>query len=241
MPSEADTRVVRRLGSAAPRLVSVEEAGEQGGYFDVCGSHRLFLRELMAPDAGLTYLCHRIVGKPQDLRSHVQRISLLASREDGPALLGAIVDLFIASGDKGLDLKRRMLELAIPLVSSPSVAYLQHHLHTGLTPWDNWVSRVPGSLLALGFTGSHQVVRRLPGVPAPAFADALEEARSHLEYGQVDAAREVLEQALREDPDNTLVAAQLLDVYRATRDTEGLAAMRRYLADVPNRLPEGGS
>jgi len=237
----AYAQVVRCLGSQAQRLVPSAEAGPQEGYFAIAGTQRLFLGELAAPDAGLTYLCHRIVADPQDLRSHVQRICLLAGRQDGHALPGALVDLFIAAGDKGLDLKQRMLELAVPHLGSTCVAYLKRHLHTGLTPWDESVSRVRGSLLALGISGSHEVVRRLPDAQAAAFDDALEEARSHLEYGQVDAARQVLEQALRGDPDNPLLAAELLAVYAATRDRARRAAMGQYLSGVLGRLPEGWS
>ena len=94
-------------------------------------------------------------------------------------------------------------------------------------------------MLSLGFTGLHEVVHRRDEAAASGYADAVEEARSCLEYGQVDAAREVLERALRLEPGNEPVAAELLEIYRYTRDDERLASTREFLRSTLPQLPAG--
>ena len=208
-------------------------------HFDIEGSQRLFLRELTSADAGVVYLGHRILENPADLRSHVQRILLLLDANQESDLQGALADLFIALGRRGGPLKQRLLDLAAPHISRTAAAYFRARLETGLQPWDSAVSRVRSSLLSLAYSGTHEVVRRLDRVPTGAAMDVLAEARDYLDCGQIAAARELLEQALRQHPDNREVAAELLEIYRCTRDDDRLTAMRRYLEETLQELPAG--
>ncbi len=230
--------VVRRVGLGD---VAVPQGQAVHAHFDIEGSQRLFLRELTAPAAGVVYLGHRILENPSDLRSHVQRILLLIDAEMESDLQGALADLFIALGDKGGALKQRLLGLAAPHLSRTAAAFFRQRLEAGLKPWDTAVSRIRASLLSLGYSGSHEVVRRLAPGAVAGYADVLAEARDYLEYGQIDAAREVLEQALRRDPGDAAIAAELLEIYRSTRDEDRLAVMRHYLLETLPRLPPGWS
>lgn len=229
-------RCVRSSG-AAPEEVCAGEAVHV--LFDIAGNRRLSLPDLASPYAGAVYLGHRILENPSDFRSHVQRILLLIDKGDELDLQCALVDLFIALGDKGEGLKQRLVDLATPRLSRTAMAFLKQHLKTGLRPWATAVSRMRSSLLSLGFSGVHELVRRRDKVRSSAYANAIEEARDCLEYGQVDAAREVLERALRREPGNDMVAAELLEVYQYTRDDERLTIMRQFLIDTLPRLPAG--
>lgn len=233
------SQVVRstRSSDAAPKKVAVGEAVHV--LFDIAGNRRLSLPDLASPYEGLVYLGHRILENQADLRSHVQRILLLIENGDASELQGALVDLFIALGDKGGGLKRRLLDLAGPRLPRTAVAFLTQRLPTGIKPWAVTVSRVRASLLSLGFAGAHDVVRRRDMGSASAYANAVDEAHACLEYGQVEEAREVLEMALRREPHNDAVAAELLDIYRHTWDDERRAAMCRFLLTVLPRLPAG--
>lgn len=207
--------------------------------FSIAGNRRLSLPDLASPNQGLVYLGHRILENRADLRCHVQRILLLIETGEEPDLHGALVDLFIAVGDKGLGLKRRLLDLAAPRLSRTALTFLTQRLSAGIQPWETAVSRMRTSLLALGFSGTHEVVRRRDRESVFAYANAVEEAHACLEYGQVDAARELLERALRREPDNDLVAAELLEIYRCTRDDQRRLAVGRFLRAVLPRLPQG--
>lgn len=59
--------------------------------------------------------------------------------------------------------------------------------------------------------------------------DPLVEAREYLEYSQIEKAREVLESALLRDPQRADLHAELLDIYRSTRDRQNL---RRFLSQI---------
>jgi tetratricopeptide (TPR) repeat protein len=226
-----------RCTGAAPAEIGAGEAAHV--LFDIAGNRRLSLPDLASPYAGVVYLGHRILENPSDFRSHVQRILLLIDRGDEPDLQGALVDLFIALGDKGEGLKRRLLDLATPRLSRTVVVFLEHRLASGIKSWETAVSRMRSSLLSLGFSGVQEVVRRRDGADTSAYANAVDEARSCLEYGQVETARDVLERALRLDPRNDMVAAELLEIYRSTRDDERLAITRQFLLDALTRLPAG--
>lgn len=231
-------QVVRRIRPSddAPAEAGAGEAVHV--LFNILGSRRLSLPDIASPYAGAVYLGHRILENPSDFRSHVQRILLLTDRGDEIDLQGALVDLYIALGDKGEGLKRRLLELAAPRLSRTALAFLRQRLASGLKPWEAAVSRMRSSLLSLGFSGVHEVVgRREASSTSGGYANAVEEARACLEYGQVDEAREVLERALRQDPGNDLIAAELMEIYQYTRDDERLAVMRQFLLDAAPSEP----
>lgn len=230
---------IRYTGSAAAAAKEASSEEVVHAHFSIEGSQRLFLRELTSPQAGVIYLGHRILENPSDLKSHVQRILLLLEQEAGPELQGALIDLYIALGDKGTAIKERMIEQATPHLSRTAAVLFRQRLLTGFKPWENSISRVRASLLSLGYSGVHDLVRRRASGAASGYSDALAEARSCLEYGQVEEAREVLEQALRLEPENAEVAGELLLIYRHTRDEERLAAMRNYLQETLPRLPDG--
>lgn len=230
-------QVVRRVCPSDEAPVAVGAGTAVHVLFDIAGNRRLSLPDLASPYAGAVYLGHRILENPADFRSHVQRILLLNDKGDEIDLQGALVDLYIALGDKGEGLKLRLLELAAPRLSRTAQAFLRQRLASGLKPWETAVSRMRSSLLSLGFSGVHELVGRRAKRSVSAYANAVEEARACLEYGQVDEAREVLERALRQDPGNDVIAAELMEIYQYTRDDERLAIMRQFLLDAAPSEP----
>lgn len=229
---KAKGEVVRRVRLSDDVPAPAREGEAVHVLFNILGNRRLSLPDIASPYAGAVYLGHRILENPSDFRSHVQRILLLNDRGDEVDLQGALVDLYIALGDKGEGLKRRLLELAAPRLSRTAQAFLRQRLAGGLKPWETAVSRMRSSLLSLGFSGVHELVGRRESTRTATYADPVEEARACLEYGQVDEAREVLERALRQDPGNDAIAAELMEIYQYTRDDERLEAMRQFLLDA---------
>lgn len=224
-----------RSSGAAPAAACVSSAVHV--LFEIAGTRRLSLPDLASPYEGVVYLGHRILANRTDLRCHAQRILLLVEAGNVPALQGALVDLFIALGDKGSGLKGRLLDLAAPKLPRTAVAFFGQRLLTGIKPWEAAVSRTRSSLLSFGYSGVPEVVRRLDPVKPSGFGNVLDEALACLEYGQVDVASEVLEQALRKEPNNEPVAAQLLEIYRHTRDDERIVTMCQFLSTALPRLP----
>ncbi|MEW6445584.1 MAG: hypothetical protein ACOZAQ_03550 [Pseudomonadota bacterium] len=201
------------------------------------GHGSLVLQHVTDLDGALSYLGHRILRHPKELRSHTQRILLLIRRGDGAALYGAMVDLLIALRGGGLALKQRMLEHARPLLTRTSHTFLQHHLESGLKPCDPVLSRVRGSLLRAGFCGNDQLVRRIGGA-SETQRGALEEAHELIAFGQLDQALETLENSLLVDPAQEEIATELLELYRRTGAHDRLAAMREQIQINFGKLPE---
>lgn len=165
-------------------------------------------------EATLGCLGHRILGKPTDLRAHVQRIFLLIKLGDGAALYSALLDLMIALGTHGQALKQRMLDLAKPLLAPATLDFLQRHLDAGFVADDPDLGRVKGSLLRASDIQGHPLVRRLDDGTAPVLS-VQEQVDSLLEYGQLEQAVELLESALLQDPDQEAAAETLSGLYRS--------------------------
>lgn len=203
------------------------------------GHDSLQLRHVYDVDSALHYLGHRIVQHPRDLRSHVQRILLLIRQRDGASLYGALVDLLITLGDKGLALKKRLLELATPLLNQTSLVFLQRQLESGIRACDPAIARVRSSLLRTGFCDTGQLVLRHKPQDAALERGPLEEARELLEYGQLDQALETLENALLINPDQPEVADELLELYQRMGELDRMEAMREQMLINFGRAPEG--
>ncbi|AHE97066.1 type IV pilus assembly protein FimV [Thioalkalivibrio paradoxus] len=207
--------------------------------FLVDGTKTLYLRGLPDPGEAMVLLEHRVLENPRDLFSHVRRVLLAIDQGDAFALEGALTDLFIVLGGNGIALKELLLYLVESRFPESLAEHFRRHLEAGFEPWDAAVAQTDASVLSLGFSGMHDLVIQGEPDAASGFSSALEEARSCLEYGQVDAARDVLEWALKQDPTDEHLATELLEIYTYTRDTQRREAMREFLELHRPNLPEG--
>lgn len=205
-------------------------------YMAIHGHGSLLLRHVNDIDSALHYLGHRILQRPHELRSHIQRILLLIRQGDGASLYGAMVDLLIALQDKGLPLKQRMLEQARSLLTRTSLVFIERNLEGGLMACDPTLARVRSALLRQGFCGTNKLVRRIE-TGRPEARNPLDEARELLAYGQLDQALETLENALLIDPDQPEVAAELHEIYTRMGELDRLEAMREQMMIHFGRAP----
>jgi hypothetical protein len=178
------------------------------------------------------FLAHQVARAPNDLQSHVQRIHLHVTEASAVEGYGALVDLFIVLGPRGGPLRRRVLQTARPILDPGQYEALVDKLEGGL----HAAAAIPcaaASMLSKGIRGGHLLVERVT-TRAAGGQDPLEAARSCLEYGQVEQARELLEDALLKEPWRADLHMDLLEIYGATRDGERLAAMWRLLDAAQN-------
>lgn len=192
---------------------------------------------LRQPDMFVRYMAGMRRRQPANLKGHVQYlVTLLAWPQcDSQTLFAALVDLFIAVGEGGLALRRRLLAQARTRLEPEALAFLLQHLPAGLdanTPLpDGCVAQ-----LGNGLQGRVDFVSRCQQA-GNGFASLYQEAMSQLEYGDVEQAQELLEQALREQPLNEEIAAELVAIYRHRRDTESQAAMSQWFINNDMPLP----
>ena len=173
------------------------------------------------------YLMHAIARSPNNLHHHVQRINLYILKQDKEHLYGALLDLFIVLANHGMPLRERMLKAAQPLLHDHDYQSLQKHLEAGLTAKDV-VTQHKNSILSNGISSPHQLITRCREQD-DSFQDPVVEARDHLQYGQIDAAREVLEVSIKSEPERMELYLELLDIYQYTNDGERYQKMQQQL------------
>jgi len=179
------------------------------------------------------HLAHRVSRNARDLVSHVHRILLLEALGDREACYGALLDLFIVLEDQGRRLRRRLLTRCRHSLNPDQRRALEDRLTAA--------SRSTGPMPASRFSRLDRSVRgkrllvRCPRTRGQDLEGPLAVARDLIDSGRIDAARQRLETALLEAPDDGAIETELLAIYRHTRDGEGLARMRRRLPDGPSR------
>lgn len=198
--------------------------------FQAPGRSRLALDTSVCSQQVADYLAHKVARTPGDLRSHVQRVVVHINLKDAEGTYGALLDLFIVLVDKGRALRGRMLEAAKTLLNQERSQVLSQGLDGGVSATDALPLAV-NSVLSKGFTGSSRLVERL-GAAAQGQRDPLDEARECLEYGQLQQAQQVLEEAILQGPQRDELHHELLEIYKHARDVEGFRAMWRRLEDA---------
>jgi hypothetical protein len=188
--------------------------------------------------AGRRHLIARIARDPLDLRAHLQRLSLAldaGTEEPAEMIFAALLDLFLALGDKGRELRAAVLNMARSQLPHTDYSFLAQHLGNGLQRMDV-LPMTTGSILDRSVFGNSRLVERQraeaeAGAGAEALNPdhALDMAAMHLENGDLNSAVAVLEAALLSDFTNAAVAADLLEIYRRSRDTARFLAMKQRL------------
>lgn len=111
-----------------------------------------------ADEAMRIYLARKVAAAPADLLAHTRRILLARRCNDREEALGALVDLFIATGAKGQGLRQRLLDTCGPILSTKHRLMLADKMATG------WPADTPSpssaSLLPSGKVGSGTIVCR---------------------------------------------------------------------------------
>jgi hypothetical protein len=187
--------------------------------------------ELDLPHVGSSisdYLTFCIIRNPADLISHMRRIILLGKIGDSEELYAALIDLFITLGSKGKALRSRLLQQYRSRLTPAQHTTLSQSSKQGITVVQSPLSSA--SVLAKGITGTCSLIRPITDTRREEkSSDPLQEARKYIEYSQIDAAREVLERAVLENPERIELQKELLELYRAGRDVENFQKIFREL------------
>ncbi|MGD8587551.1 MAG: hypothetical protein PVG22_01835 [Chromatiales bacterium] len=195
--------------------------------FWIPGNSRLQLQVNGWSERAAEYLDHAVSNTNRDLRSHVQRIYLHIVRGDREAAYGALVDLFIVLAEGGQALRKRLLGAAKPILGDEHHRFLQDRLEAGITANDV-ILECKASRLSKGIRQGHLLVIKHESSTTVTL-DPLQEARDHLDYGQVQEAKEVLEAAIIKQPLRAEIHHDLLEIYRSLGAREAFYNMRERL------------
>jgi len=181
-------------------------------------------------DKAIEVLEHNVTRNPLYLRSHVQRIYLYRKIKNGDALYGALLDLFIALNTKGFEIRQRLLFESKCYLDPHHFNVLYERLGNGINASTvlplSYYSRLSKGLIGtidLFINSNHSVTYEA--------RDPQVEAHEYLEYGEVNEARKVLEDAVLKEPWRKELHVDLLEIYKASRDADNCEAMYRQLAD----------
>lgn len=192
----------------------------------------------MDPQEAWRHFSSQVTRDPLNIEAHVRRVLLACRPPLTDRVFGALVDVFLALGDRGRGLRKALLEQAQPWLDADDAHFLRLHLDNGLSRQ----SRLPAqhwSVLDLAVLGSQSMValqRRAVEQETP-----FQQAMSLLEYGDLDGARSMLEAALLEEPEHVEVCRELLAIYQHSRDESGKARMAEQLMARHGVLPAGWS
>ena len=182
-------------------------------------------------EQAMEYLTHNVSRNPSDLQSHIQRIYMYMADFDGERIYSALLDLFITLGNKGLQLRSRVLRESRHILKLKQYNALKDKLKCGVNANDP-MPRSQTSVLTKSYTGQPKLIERI-AVKKPAILefDPILEAGQYLEYGQIDDARTLLEGAVLEEPWRKDLQDDLLEIYRVTLDGDACDAMYQKLTD----------
>ncbi|HPE62051.1 MAG TPA: hypothetical protein PLB10_17095 [Thiolinea sp.] len=175
------------------------------------------------------HLSHHVSRYPHDLRAHTQRILLAREETLRDQLEGSLLDLLLALGSAGRQLRQQLLDATLDS--------LPEHSRQRFTDWmtaeekpaleAEWFS---GSVLARGQPTRHlKLVRQQRTRSDSSYASVLEEARASLDYGQIELAQQLLEREITENRHTPEIERELLGIYRHTRNRDMLEQLTEVM------------
>lgn len=205
--------------------------------FTLATEKRLQLKDIQDLDAmsAWRHYGYHIGRYPQDLRAHVQR--LLTGIDAGlkDRLPGALQDLFLSIGDNGFSLRETMLELSKASLTVDDASFFETWLMSGRPENLQWRE---GSVLTDSFSHMDKLVVPEKDESETGYLTVIDEVQSYLEYGQIDAAQQLLETELEKTPADIQLAQELLNIYLYTRDKDSLEKMTGQLQQAGVELSE---
>ncbi len=166
-------------------------------------------------DSAWNYYSHEIQRNPKNLKSHTRRIFLAMQRDNASLLPGALQDLFIVLNNAGTQLRIRLLKASVPYLKKADIIYFATWIKTETTEQTKGFNWLPGSMLADGLLEPDKHLLSKKQAINKNKLSALEEARSCIEYGQLDLAKKILEDALKLDKDNPALKKELTEILKS--------------------------
>ncbi len=187
-------------------------------------------------NALLEQLVFNIARKPRHLLSHVQRIVICYENSWSGQLLAALIDFLMVLNGRGKAISQRLLLGAKSRLTQDDLRLLQDFLSNKASTKRANANQY--SIFSKGLEGAGHVVEQARQARRLDY-DPLELARDHIEYSQLDHAKQVLEQAVNNDPNRVVLQEELLELYWSTRDHEGFMKMFNQMQQVGFCMIEG--
>lgn len=170
----------------------------------------------------LEKLVFRLARKPECLITHLQRIYYCCHTNLNEQLFAAIVDFLVILNRRGQELSWRII-----MGTKSRLNLDQFNLLLNYLKGDSDVNLLPGnqySVFTRGLLGINNMIQQIEKHKEHNY-DPLVLARDHIEYSQLKEAKQVLENAILEQPKRLDLHHELLTLYRKTDDSTGFNQM----------------
>jgi hypothetical protein len=184
------------------------------------------------PEQWATHLAYLSAREPGNLVNHVRRIYLHLELKQPDALYGAMLDLYLILGDKGANLRKRLLIMSEKDLPADRYNLFTTNLEKGLQRSQSFpVSQY--SVFGNFMQGEFKLIDEGAGVKQKSTRqmDPLEMAHEELTYGDVSVAQEILENAILATPHRMGIHYSLLEVYKHSHSLSDLLSMQEKLGD----------
>jgi len=179
----------------------------------------------------IDFLANAVARKPQDLRLHTQRLFQHLEYKDCEPIYGVLLDLFIALGNQGLPIKKRMLNLSKPFLSETQIEVFR--VHHGLIEPHTPVLTSTHSILSLGYTGTNKLLYNAKIAVTEQQNKSTKPLRTAVAYirqGHLDPAQKLLEKAVLEGNILKQTHQKLLDIYVFTKNEQDCKKIKQKIS-----------
>ena len=178
-------------------------------------------KEQVDPDAAWHYYSHSIGRNPYDLKLHTHRVFFAMKHKDAKLLPGSLHDIFFILKDAGENLRIRLLKASAPYLTKKNILYFAMWIKIG-TKKGMGYKWVPGAVLSKGLYGPDKPLLTVTTHTEnnQTALSPLEEARSCMEYGQLDIAKRILQAALEKDGEDKAILEELQYLTNYTKSVQ---------------------
>ncbi|MDD5271371.1 MAG: hypothetical protein PHU14_01505 [Methylovulum sp.] len=203
-------------------------------FFCLQNANTLYSPELLGYADFLQKVVFRIARRPKNLIAHIQRIYLCFQKDLNEQLFAAIVDFLVILNKRGSAISWRILVGTKSRLSPAQFTLIKDYLKDEFAD-PLLLKGNQYSICSRGITGVSELVRHIDTQGQPEH-DPLDIALDHIEYSQLEEAKQVLEKAVLKQPKRMELQHELLALYRSTRDPEGfnnmLSELKRLELDI---------
>jgi hypothetical protein len=151
-------------------------------------------------------------------------------------LFAALVDFLVILNRQGQEISLRMLTGAKSRLSSKQFKALNDYLRDDYADI-NLLSGNQFSIFTKGLVGINNIIQQITKHDEHNH-DALAIARDHIEYSQLEEAKQVLAKAILEQPARLDLHHELLAIYQSMHDTTGFNRMLAELIQSSVAVPD---
>lgn len=149
--------ITLKEGSPKQRI-SRTKANQVEPAFRVDANRSLNVKARHWEHRALHHLVQKIIRSPDDLHAHIQRINLCCTLNNARGVFGALVDLYIALGQDGYELRVRLVKKCKNHLSTNEYLQLWGYNNSGLTS-SNIKTSHTDSFLSQGLIGTTEILQ----------------------------------------------------------------------------------